>query len=102
MLSDGKAEALSNLAHAHASVGNLEQARSLLSELRAADGGVEPSHIAAVHASLGEMDEAIDWLERAYEQRSPELLSLKVDTRFDVMRTDSRFVDLIERVGLPH
>jgi len=39
-------------------------------------------------------------LEKAYAQHSPELVSLKVDPRFDGIRGDPRFQDLLRRVGL--
>jgi hypothetical protein len=56
--------------------------------------------IARVHASLGETDQAIEWLEKAYEQRAFGVFFLKVDPTFDSLRSDERFKDLLGRIGL--
>ncbi len=41
------------------------------------------------------------WLERAYEEREPLLLFAKIDRRFDPLRSDPRFDDLLRRIGFP-
>jgi len=56
--------------------------------------------IAAIYIALGEVQQAFSWLEKAYEQRSSFLRWLKVDPRFDPVRSDPRFLDLLRRVGL--
>jgi TolB-like protein/lipoprotein NlpI len=56
---------------------------------------------AASHVALGEKDKAFAELNRAYENRESVLVRLKVDPRLDPLRSDSRFQDLIRRVGLP-
>jgi hypothetical protein len=51
---------------------------------------------------LGELDEAFAWLEKAYEERDPELTYMKVpNRRFEPLRHDPRFQDLLRRMGLP-
>ena len=52
------------------------------------------------YAGMKDREETIAWLERAYTQHSPDLMSLKVDPLFDEMRGDPRFQDLLRRVGL--
>ncbi len=60
-----------------------------------------PTSIALVYAGLGEKDEAFAWLEKAYEERSFQLQWLNVEPRWDSLRSDPRFADLIRRIGLP-
>lgn len=57
--------------------------------------------IAKVYAMLGEKDLAFQYLERAYQLRSPSLLSLNVDPELDSLRSDPRFLALRRQVGLP-
>jgi len=66
--------------------------------------GYDPlANIAFVFAGLGRNDEAIQWLEKAYKARSAWLilLCLKVDPRWDSLRSDPRFRDLLRRIGFP-
>lgn len=56
--------------------------------------------IAVNYALLGEYEEALKWLERSYENREDAMAWLKVNTAFNPMRSDSRFQDLIRRIGL--
>ncbi|HLN97683.1 MAG TPA: tetratricopeptide repeat protein [Pyrinomonadaceae bacterium] len=55
---------------------------------------------ALVHAGLGDRDNAFLWLDRAYEERTHWLVWLKLDPRWDTLRADPRFIDLVRRVGL--
>jgi hypothetical protein len=54
--------------------------------------------MAVVHAGLGDVDAAIEWLERACAERDVWLVWLKVDPRLDRLRADARFEDLLRRV----
>ena len=57
--------------------------------------------IAVIYAGLGEKDRAFDWLEKAYEQREGWLgWYFLLDPEFDFLRTDSRYSDLLRRLGL--
>jgi adenylate cyclase len=62
---------------------------------------VNPVETALVYIGLGQNDEAFRWLDRAYEERSDLLVYLRVDPRFDPIRSDPRFAGLVRRVGLP-
>jgi len=55
--------------------------------------------IASLCANLGKKDEAFQWLEKAYAERSA-VSSISVETPFDSLRSDPRFRDLLRRVGL--
>ena len=52
-----------------------------------------------IYASLGEGDSAMEWLEKAYEERTARLLEV-FDPAFDSLRSDARFQDLVRRMGL--
>ncbi len=57
-------------------------------------------HFALIYIGIGEKDEALAWLEKAFEQHSPMMAWLEVDPRFDSLRQEPRFQHLIRRVGL--
>jgi len=73
--------------------------RAMVGEHRPAN--LTPYHAAAFYAALDEKDKAFAELSRAYQNREPVLGLIKVDPRFDSLRDDSRFADLLRRVGLP-
>lgn len=56
---------------------------------------------AIVLAGLGDASSALECLERAYDERSPFLYMLNVFPWLDVLRSESRFADLVRHVGLP-
>ena len=53
-----------------------------------------------LYAGLGEKDEALSWLEKAYEERADGLTWLNVDPMLDDLRPDPRFQKLVKRIGL--
>jgi len=62
---------------------------------------IDPARIALVYASLGEKEQAFDWLEKAYGEKSDRLPYIKVDPAYDSLRSDPRYADLLHRMGLP-
>jgi TolB-like protein/DNA-binding winged helix-turn-helix (wHTH) protein/Flp pilus assembly protein TadD len=93
-----------DLGFAYATVGNREEARRILAKLKKLhEQGLLPSgSIAILYGALGELDEAFAWLEKAYEERDPELTYLKVPgRRFAPLRHDARFQQMVHRMGLP-
>ncbi len=62
---------------------------------------VPPTHIALIYNCLGETDKALAWLEKGYEQRDPKMAFLKVEPKWNNLRADPRFQDLLRRVGFP-
>jgi len=62
---------------------------------------VSPLIVAGFYAKLDQKDEAIEWLEKAYEQRDFRLMMISVSFDFDGLRSDPRFIELVKRVGLP-
>ena len=59
-----------------------------------------PYEVAGVHALLGETDQALEWLEKAYAGRSC-VYWLRQDPRLDTLRSDPRFQDLVRRMNFP-
>jgi hypothetical protein len=57
--------------------------------------------IARYYAAAGDADPAFVWLERAFEKRTPQLLHMPFDPRFDSIRSDPRYRELMQRIGLP-
>jgi serine/threonine-protein kinase len=53
-----------------------------------------------IHNGLGDSEQALLWLERAVEQRDLRLTFLKVEPKWNNLRDDKRFQDLLRRVGL--
>lgn len=88
--------------HALAASGNLAGAHKTLSELRrlASSRYVSPLYFAAVHTGLGEKDQALEWLERAYHQRTDRLVYLGVDPIADPLRAVPRFKELLRKIGV--
>jgi tetratricopeptide (TPR) repeat protein len=91
----------SSLGHAYAIAGNRVRARRVLTELHAAAAHhyVPAYYFALVHAGLGERDQALRYLERAYEERSTVLAYLLIDPRLAPLRDDPRFLALARRLG---
>ena len=89
---------------AHALSGRQGEARMLLSELedRAAAGEyVSTISTLMIHIALGEADRAFEILDFAFGAGVSYLVALNVYDTFDPLRNDSRFADLVARVGLP-
>ena len=60
---------------------------------------ISPYSIATLYTGLSDIEYAFEWLETAYRERDRALVWLKVHPRLDPLRSDSRFADLIRRVG---
>lgn len=93
----------SSLAHAYALAGRQSEAQAILDELgaRSQEAYVPAYFFALIHAGLGDRDQAIEWLERAYQERSSVLAYLQVDPRIDNLRSDPRFHALLTRLRFP-
>lgn len=89
------------LAHLYAVSGRQMEARRLLEILmqRSKQQYVSPFYIAVVYAGLGERGQAITWLENAYGDRSNSMIFLRVDPDFDGLRAETRFQELLRRLG---
>ena len=91
-----------DLGFAYATAANREEARRILARLRTLhERRLVPSgSIAILYGALGDLNVAFDWMEKAYEERDPQLTYLIAGRRFEPLRHDPRFADLVRRVGL--
>jgi DNA-binding winged helix-turn-helix (wHTH) protein/tetratricopeptide (TPR) repeat protein len=96
-------EGLANLGYVYGAVGKRAQAFEVLAELHElSQHRYVPHHMSAlVYAGLGDADETLDRLERAYEERSHYMPALATVPVFDGVRDDPRFRSLLRRIGFP-
>ncbi len=94
---------LAGVAHILAASGNKTEAQAALARLTAFSKQeyVSPMIFAEYYAGLGDRDAAMAWLERSYREHASGLISLAVNYKWDSLRSDPRFQDLLRRVGFP-
>jgi len=102
-LSSGSPLMRAALAQSFAAAGRSQEAAQILGDLTelAKQKYVAPYFFAGIHIGLGESDRAMEYLERAYEERSHWLIYLHIDPSMDGLRPDARFQELLRRIGLP-
>ena len=88
-LSKGNAESIMMTGYTWAMAGEPAKARA-----------AQAAEIAMLCSAVGEKDEAFVWLEKACENREVRLCRLKVDPRWESLRSDARFVGILKRMGL--
>lgn len=93
---------MAGLAHTYAVSGRKTEARKLLAELQRLSEKryVPATNVALVYTGLGEKDKAFTWLDKAVEEHSFGLAYVKAEPRFDPLRSDPRFADLLHRINL--
>ena len=87
--------------YCHALHGNIEAAEEIRGQLEQVDEAayVTPMAFALIEVGLGDHDRAFHFLERAYALRALRLLYIEIDPRFDALRDDPRFEQLLRRLG---
>jgi serine/threonine protein kinase/tetratricopeptide (TPR) repeat protein len=102
-LGSGINEPKAFLGRVYAVSGKRAEARKVLEELNEVSKQfyVSPYNIALIYAGLGEKDQALAWLERAFAERSTWMPYLKVDPWLDSLRSEPRFQDLLRRMNFP-
>src|SRR6266404_1923748 len=102
-ISQNSPPVLAALARTYAVSGRTTEARNLLDQLmqQAKKQYVSPFYVAIVYAGLGEKDQALDWLEKAYGDHSNAIIFLKVDPQLDTLRASPRFHELQRKLRLP-
>jgi DNA-binding winged helix-turn-helix (wHTH) protein/TolB-like protein/tetratricopeptide (TPR) repeat protein len=91
-----------DLAHAYAIAGDRREALRILATLQRSPGDdyVDPADVAVIYVGLGDKERALEWLRRAYDEHSYWLSWLGVDPRWDPLRSDSRFREVEQRIGV--
>jgi len=91
------------LGETYAAAGCATEARKTLEQLQqiSKERYVTPYGIARIYATLGNKDEALQWLEIAYQKRAEWMVLLRVDPSLDDLRLDPRFQDLLRRINFP-
>ena len=98
----GSPEALAALGHALAASGRRNEALRTLEELKRMSEAryVSPLDFAILYAGLGDKEITLEHLERAAEDRVGWLINLGVEPRFDALRSEPKYVELLRRMGL--
>ena len=102
-LSGEGSQELSGLGQFYAASHREKEARKIIDDLkqRSQQTYVQPMWIAGIYAALGSPNEAFEWLQKAYDDRSVSLVYLRIDPVFQPLRSDPRFADLLGRLRLP-
>jgi TolB-like protein/DNA-binding winged helix-turn-helix (wHTH) protein/Tfp pilus assembly protein PilF len=100
-LSQSSPPSVAALARTYALSGRTTEARKLLDQLmeQSKKRYVSPFYVAIVYAGLGENDQALDWIEKAYKDRSNAIVFAKVDPQLDTLRSTPRFQSLLHRLA---
>jgi DNA-binding winged helix-turn-helix (wHTH) protein/TolB-like protein/thioredoxin-like negative regulator of GroEL len=93
---------LATLGYTYAISGRRDEALKILTEMKALARTkyFSPMSMVLIYPGLGEPEQALDWLEKAYAERSHRLAFLKVDPLFDSLRANPRFAAQQQRIGL--
>ncbi len=100
MVLHGGGPECAGIGHTYARVGRINEVNQVIAELnqRASRGYISPYAFALIYAGLRDSENALEWLERAFEDRTHWLVFLQVEPRFDWLRDDPRFINLLHRV----
>jgi TolB-like protein/Tfp pilus assembly protein PilF len=91
------------LGHVYAIAGMTEKAQKVLEDMliQKSEGNyIRPDQLALIYIGLGKIDRAFECLEIAYKERIEELLVINIDPLYDSVRSDERFIALLEKMGL--
>lgn len=92
-------EVAASLAFAYAGAGRRKEAEAILERFKtlAAQRYVSPLYFAIAYAGLNDQDQAIAFLNKAYESKHPGLVLIRIDPLFDRLRSDARFKQIVQR-----
>jgi TolB-like protein/Tfp pilus assembly protein PilF len=94
---------LSTLGYVYAKSGDRHRALQIVNDFvkRSNQEYVPAVNIAQIYAGLGDNEQALAWLEKACDERAVWIPFLNVDRKFDPLRSDPRFQELLKKVGFP-
>jgi hypothetical protein len=94
---------VAGVGYALAEAGKRDEAHSITDELvRSSKSGKVPAYyVAGIYCTLGEQNQAFEWLEKTYQLRGGELTWIMIDPSLDNIRSDPRYADLLHRRGAP-
>jgi serine/threonine protein kinase/Tfp pilus assembly protein PilF len=92
---------ISYLGYALARSGKHREARQMLAQLQSLSKRkyISSYFVAMIHLGLGDLDRTFEWLEKAYEERSGFLAFINIEPMLDALRGDSRFGELVKKMG---
>jgi Flp pilus assembly protein TadD len=101
-LSQRSGPQLSGVGYLYAITGRRAEALEILKEIekRYDRGEAVGQHLAAIWEGLGDRDQAFVWLEKDFQQHSAELQFITWRLQFEHLRSDPRYADLVQRMGL--
>jgi tetratricopeptide (TPR) repeat protein len=99
MMSGKSGEAL--IGYIYAEQGRRDEALAVIEQFKqsAKQNYVDPIYVAVIYSGLQDAEQSLAWLEKAYSERSPALIYLKFDPRYNWLRANPRFQDLLRRIG---
>jgi TolB-like protein len=95
-------ESLAELGCAFAYAGNKAEANEIIQQLNQRSGReyVNPYVIATIYVALGDKDRTFEWLNKAIPERTAYLAFMRVEPKFDPLRSDPRFGQFVRQIGL--
>jgi len=94
---------IAGLGHAYAAAGRHAEAVDILARMDAEakqQKGIHATAFAIIYAGMNDRDKAFEWLERAYQDRYEGVIYIKVQPFYDNLRSDPRYFELVQRIGL--
>ena len=100
MHSGGSTEALAGLAQAYAVAGDKLAMEKIVKELgESSRRYVSPYNVARVYGAIDDKQQALQWLERAFQEHNPDLIELTREPSFRSLRSDAKFREFVKRIG---
>ena len=95
----------SYLAIAYTKNGQIQKAQPLVDRLKLIseeNAATSPEYsLGLYYSGIGQKEEALDWLERAYDSHDSELSWLKTEPMFKILHGDPRYEELLRKIGFP-